>query len=474
MKICNFRPLCFIALLVTVTLLLTVFSVWVGVTFITVAGVGLTVTKTPRWFKIAPVVICSICCISYIIVTTIYSNTRELYGEAGDLTGVVESYNERNFVLRNVKYKGDKVGGKVQIWLYGDAETAFETTHKITIKDVKLYSAKASAANINNRITYTANIYTNTCILDNGFDKGVRSSILRHSKRYLSAFLSADNADIVSAMLFGDKSSMDDEMRDGFAAAGLSHALAVSGLHVGLIIWILFIILRLCRCPKKYRLYIVIPILLFYAYLCGWRYSILRAVIMFLTYYAVRTVQWRADPFSALSLSAVVILLLFPYSLFSASFLLSFACMFGIILYYEFFKSKLYNSAVAMYLSVTVATLPLSFYYFGFASAYGIISAVILLPILVFSFVSGFLSLITVIGGVSLYVAEPLLSFVRKVTTAIGSLPTAKIEISADNIGFIFYYLALIVFSRFIFVQRSWRWGIGVTAFACYLITFAL
>jgi competence protein ComEC len=193
---------------------------------------------------------------------------------------------------------------------------------------------------------------------------------------------------------------------------------------------------------------------------------------MFLTYYLAKTVQSKTDSLSTLSFSAIIILILFPYSLLSASFLLSFACVFGIILYFDLFKKYLYNSAVAMYLSVTVATLPLMFYYFGYASTYGIIASVVLLPILVIAFYSGFISIITVIGGATLYLIDPLLSFVRKVAIAIDNAPLSKIEISNQNFGFIFYYIALVVFSRFIFLKKPLRWGVGLFAFACYFLTF--
>jgi competence protein ComEC len=275
-------------------------------------------------------------------------------------------------------------------------------------------------------------------------------------------------------MLFGDKSGLDDDMENGFAAAGLSHALAVSGLHTGLVFAIVLLILRLCKCPKQARIYALVPILIFYAYLCGFRYSILRAAIMCLTYYFGRNFQHRTDSLSTVSLSAVIILILFPYSLLSASFLLSFACVFGIILYYEFFKKYLYNSAVAMYLSVTVATLPLSFYYFGYASVFGVVASVVLLPILVLAFYVGLVSVIAAVAGPLLYAIDPLLSFVRQVATAIAHLPVSKIEISNKSYAFVFYYAAIIIFSRFIFIKKSLRWGFGLCAFACYFITFVI
>jgi ComEC/Rec2-related protein len=470
-KICNFRPLCFLALFVAIVISATMYSSFAGIIFIAIIAGGLFIIDVPYWFKIAAVVICSICCIVIIIITTIYSVT-ESPADANDLTGVVENYNERYIVLRNVKFGDQEITGFVQVWLLGETEISVETTEKITIGNTKIFRASATAANINNKIRYTANVYPNTKIMHNGNDGGLRSVILRYAKWNLANFLSAENTELVYAMLFGDKSGLDDDMKNGFAAAGLSHALAVSGLHTGLVVAIILLVLKLCKCPKRYRIYFLAPVLLFYAYLCGFRYSILRATIMFLTYYLGHCVQQKTDPLSTLSLAAIIILILFPYSLLSASFLLSFACVFGIILYYDFFKKYLYNSAVAMYLAVTIATLPLMFYYFGYLSVFGIVAAVVLLPILVFAFYVGLLSVLTLISGALLFTVDPLLSFVQKVTTAIANMPVSKISISNQNYAFVFYYVALIIFSRFVFLKKPWRWGIGLLAFACYFITF--
>jgi ComEC/Rec2-related protein len=467
--ICNFRPLCFLALFTGIIVVGCMLSVWLAVASVGALSLVLIFVKTPIWFRISASVLMATVCGSYIVTTAIYSNAKEFDG-GFDLTGVVESYNDRSVVLRDIEFNGRDIYGNVRAWLREGTETEFAVTQKITIKNVKLYRADATSININNKIRYTTNIYPNTEVVGVGFDNSLRAVVLRYTKWYLPRFLSDPNAELLYSMMFGDRNGLDDSIQNDFTAVGLSHVLAVSGMNVALLAFFIVFILRICGLGKRYRIFVLAPVLIFYTYLCGWQYSIMRASIMFLTFYYVKSFQGRADNLSVLSLAAIIILVIFPYSLLSASFLLSFACVFGIILYYSSFKKFVFNGGVAMYLSVTVATFPLLVLFFGCIPTYGILAAVVLLPLLSLSFNIGMFAIITVIGGAALYAAEPALSFVRWSSAAIAKLPGAQIQIAGSSHGIVFYFLGLIIFSRFMFLSKPIRWMTGVTAFACYFI----
>ncbi len=302
-------------------------------------------------------------------------------------------------------------------------------------------------------------------------NSGLRGTILEYVNWYLNLFLSQENADLLVSMMFGDTSGLGFVTRSNFTVAGLAHVLVVSGMNVVLLASVIFWILKICKVQKKHRLYILTPILLFYAYLCGWQYPILRATIMFLIVVFAKCFLHTADSISTLSLSAIIILLLFPYSLASASFLLSYFCMLGIVFFYDFFKRKLYVSSIAMYVSVTIGTFPLLVYYFGNIPVFGLLSSVILLPILSFSFYVGMFSVLTFVFGAVLWILEPLLLFVRDVTSAIVALPFSTIEINGSHSGIIFYLLGIIIASRFIFIKSNIKLPICLVLFTCYFIS---
>jgi competence protein ComEC len=287
------------------------------------------------------------------------------------------------------------------------------------------------------------------------FGAGVRDEVLQYTRWYFHKFFTDENAELLYSMTFGDRAGLSYGLRYDFNLSGLAHVLAVSGMNVGLIYLLLNFVFRLVKMPKKARIWIAAPVLIFYTYLCGWQYPILRATIMFLTFAFAKHKQANADNLSVLCLSAIIILCIFPASLRSVSFQLSYACMFGIIAFYGQFKKLFYVSSIAMFLATTVTTLPLLICYFGYIPTYALISSVILLPVISLVFNVGIVALVTVIGGCLLWLAEPLLTFVRNVSNNMAQLPFAKIEISAGNLGYLFYFLGLIILSRYVFLKKS-------------------
>ena len=301
-------------------------------------------------------------------------------------------------------------------------------------------------------------------------DAGLRGVILRYVRWYLPMFLSQDNADLVYAMLFGDKSVLTWGLRNNFNAAGLAHMLAVSGLHVGLVYGAVSTLLRWCRVPRRAHLWVVTPILIFYGYLCGWRYSVMRAVIMCLVYAVAKRNLHVADALSVMSLAAIIILLIYPYALVSASFLLSFACVLGMILWYQAVYRVIPSRLLVMYLAVTLGSFPFMVYFFGAVPLLGVVANVILVPLLVVSFYGGMFAVCTFVCGAVLWLAEPLLNFVRWITTALGQLPGATLTVSHSLPAVFVYLLGSLVLSRFVFLKPKIKYPLVAALFTCYLV----
>ncbi len=301
-------------------------------------------------------------------------------------------------------------------------------------------------------------------------NSGLRGVVLGYVRWYLPMFLSQDNADILYAMLFGDKSVLAWGVRQDFNVAGLAHVLAVSGFHVDLLYFVTCAILKWCRVPKRAHLWVVTPLLLFYGYLCGWRYAVLRAVIMSLIYAVAKRHLHVADPLSVLSLSAVIILIIFPYALVSASFLLSFSCLLGIYFWFDALHRKIPVKSIAMYLSVTFGSFPFFVYFFGGELIFGVVSSVALVPLLVVSFYCGMFAVVTSIGGAVLYLAEPLLSLVRWVANGMARLPCSIIPIKQNIPAILVYLLAAMILSRFVFLKPKTKYVLSAVLFTCYLV----
>ena len=193
--------------------------------------------------------------------------------------------------------------------------------------------------------------------------------------KILSAHLSGQELGIAQALILGDKSLLDNEIRSAFTATGSMHILAVSGLHIGLILQLLLALIKLgARWIKRSTaLLFVILLLWFYALMTGFSPSVIRAVFMF----SVLTwTQWKglqSSSINSLFFTAFIIVLWKPMYLFDIGFQLSYLAMLGIFLFYPKISSiwKPENKILyylwegtAIGFAAQVATTPLTLYYF--------------------------------------------------------------------------------------------------------------
>lgn len=146
---------------------------------------------------------------------------------------------------------------------------------------------------------------------------------------------------VLTALVTGQKDMIHEKTRDNFSKAGLSHILAVSGLHmslVGLGFFSIFICI-LNRQPsyvitgraKKAAGFLTLLPLTAYAVFAGFSPSTQRALIMTTVFFTAFLMEKEKDPLNTLYVAASLILLIDPGALFSISFQLSFACVFFII-----------------------------------------------------------------------------------------------------------------------------------------------
>ncbi|HHE39422.1 MAG TPA: DNA internalization-related competence protein ComEC/Rec2 [Candidatus Cloacimonetes bacterium] len=134
----------------------------------------------------------------------------------------------------------------------------------------------------------------------------------------------------IKAIVIGDKRELG-EKREILTRAGLSHILAVSGLHVGILSLIFFSIFKIIFRQRNLSRSLLIPFLVFYGALCNWTPSVTRAVIMISFYLISKIIQRKPDTNNILSASLIVITALNPFQLFSIGFQLSFTAVFVLL-----------------------------------------------------------------------------------------------------------------------------------------------
>ena len=193
--------------------------------------------------------------------------------------------------------------------------------------------------------------YSATALLGDGYISGLRSEyeagvtiwdenadgiLIRTGalRRRLAAnlnLLTPDAEGLPSALLLGDRSALSDSLRRDFARAGVSHLLAISGLHVTLLFGILECLLRLFRVPKGGRALLLLASSLSYLCLLGFPPSATRAVIMLGSVYVSYLLSARADPLTSLGLAGAVILAVTPCAVADGGFWMSYLATLGLV-----------------------------------------------------------------------------------------------------------------------------------------------
>lgn len=227
-------------------------------------------------------------------------------------------------------------------------------------------------------------------------EPGLFSGFLSKSRNYLKGIMSAHLKDpylgVAMALVLGDKSELDQETRSSFANTGATHLLAVSGLHIGIIMQILLTLFAKFHRFVKRNIAIIIVVALMwgYAVLTGLSPSVTRAVFMFSVLSLSQLISRSYNPLNSLFFSAFVLLVLEPLVLFDVGFQLSFLAMLGIFLFYEkiedavVIEHKWLNfmwKGVAVGLAAQLMTSPLSLYYFQQFPNYFLLSNLVLILI---------------------------------------------------------------------------------------------
>jgi len=164
-----------------------------------------------------------------------------------------------------------------------------------------------------------------------------RYVIIAALRQHLSP-LKGENSALITAFLTGDRESVSERTLEEFRRSGMMHALALSGMHVGIIysfLSFLFSVTGGFPVSKKVRSVAVMCCLWPYALLTGMGTSIFRAVVMATVYEMAVVLERERSPSGALAFSAVIVILSDPSAPSSLSFQLSFGAMLGIVVCYK-------------------------------------------------------------------------------------------------------------------------------------------
>lgn len=329
-----------------------------------------------------------------------------------------------------------------------------------------------------NGIAFTA--YTRGALV---IYKNTRFNLLREASkirqkiidRYDSMPLDQRSKSFVKALLLGDKSDLEKELKRSFSEAGVIHVLAVSGLHVGIIVLLFHKALFFLRFIKKrkprlfIKTFLLLIIIWLFAGISGFSPSIIRAAIMFSFLTIGQLLSRHSNIYNSLALAAFLMLIINPNYLFMLGFQLSFLAVFAIVFFYPMIFKSLYIKAkfiryfwglISVSISAQLLTFPLTIFYFQQFPTYFILSNLVVIPavflILLLSILLLFLSFFKTFVILFSYTLNSLIYALSISITMLNSLPFHSYKVIVFNeLELLFLFLLLLAIMLFLKSRKA-------------------
>ena len=263
-----------------------------------------------------------------------------------------------------------------------------------------------------------------------------RKKIISH----LAQNINEKEAGLSKALLIGYKSDLDPALVKAYTNTGVVHIIAISGLHIGLIYWVLASILKPIknfRFPWLNTLLIITGLWIF-SLLAGGQPSVLRSALMFTCIALSETFSRKTSIFNSLAFSALVLLTINPFWLWDLGFQLSYSAVLSIVLFMRpvynlvFFSNKILDllwKLNAVTISAQILTFPLCIYYFHQFPNYFLLTNLVAVPLsslILFGEIFLFITFpFPVLTGITGDVLSWLIDIMNRYIENIASLPYA-------------------------------------------------
>lgn len=427
----------------------------------------------------------------------LYKNTKEIEGEAIVISNKKEKeyyylykikiifvnesnrYKNTNLYLKMSKKKSENLeyGDKIKFtgeFIESEVSRNFGGfNYKEYLKNLKIFgSVKASNIELikKDEVNYVFKLSNLICM---------------KIEKTLDELLERDISGVVKGIILGEKSDIDEDIQENFRISGISHILAVSGMHVSYIIMAINIFLKKKFGKRKTKFFIII-FLLFYMFLTGFSPSIVRASLMGILMLGSGLFHRKNDIATSISLSLLIILIYNPFLLENVGLQFSYIATIGIILLqkntkkffknikikkrklrYRFrlnIKSLKFISKVQDILAVTIsaqiAILPIMLYHFNMFGTYFLISnlviSVIIGPVLIFSLLTILLNFIFIPIAKFFTLILKMLVRILFLVSKISEIPFSKLYFPTPSIFVIvLYYVFLFIFNILFVLYNS-------------------
>lgn len=377
--------------------------------------------------------------------------------------GVVASIDSSgNAILENVVLEGEKLKGNLSVSNLsaevGDCIVFAGNLTNYRLHETYELHQIARGIYYQMDISFSKYNYSSTMSFKNSILMGIRDGFIRCSN--------TTTADYIMSLMFGRSDFLDSTIRQNYIAIGVAHVFAVSGLHIGLLAAVLVYIFKKLKLNKTFSFAILSCILIFYAYLCSFSPSVIRATLVTIVSLGLLRSKRCADKVSIISFTALISLIIKPIWLFDISFILSYGAYIGILFLLPLLQKpfkysvrfKKITNLLALNISVVFALIPLIVFFFGKYSLFGFVASFIVIPLTSLLYVVAFFALpFLVFKFISIpfgFILNLLVIATGRTVGKINVLNT-NITFSIKEIGLLFWFSGIMIISDY--VNLNWK-----------------
>lgn len=293
---------------------------------------------------------------------------------------------------------------------------------------------------------------------------------------------------IAAALVLGIKHHLDEDLKQAYTNAGVTHVLAVSGMHVGILFGLMNVFLGFLRKKNQSKIiYILLMLLILwlYALITGFSGSVLRATMMFSLITIAQNLHRNTNIYNTMAASAFLLFLYDPFLLIDVGFQLSYLAVLSIVYFYP----KIYSlyepthrfthflwQTTCVSVAAQIFTLPVSLYHFHQYPTYGIIASILLVPIGEVVLILGiallstsFLPYLPTIIG---YILEKSIWLCNKIVFGVENLDYATTCLVLDAPQAIALTLAILLIIAFFETKKFAFLVLGVISYAFLSFSF--
>lgn len=290
-------------------------------------------------------------------------------------------------------------------------------------------------------------------------------------KNFLARNLSYESSNTITAILLGDKSYLDDDFSLCVRKAGVSHIMAVSGMHLSIILGFLFFLFSTIL-KNKYLKFLFSVISAFsVSAICGFTPSVVRAGLMFLIFAFAPLINKDTDVLSVISFAVVIILVKNPMLLFNISFEMSVLAIIAVIYVAPFYLDllfkilpnnmvlKVFVSALLVSTLANIFTMPIAIYNFNMVSIVSVLTNILIsIPTTLaieMTMTSIVLSFIAFVSKIIMCLVDVIAKYINLVIYILGNLKYSSVNVKNYMAIYPIFLIVLLIAFKEIYERRG-------------------